>query len=143
MSDGDLNAELQKVCPLLSLLLYLCAEEPDISGHIPGTYPQYPRPKKTKKGLKLFPPDKPCIWNVGQEQGKKLREAIEKASERDPGSGVITRKPHIRKAHWHGYWKGSRKPNPDMSSEKQERQFFYKWIPPLIIGIKEEKPNGV
>ena len=137
MSNDDLTATAQDIYPLLSLLLYLCAEEPDISGHMPGAYPQYPQPKKTKKGLRLFPPDKPRVWHVGQEQGEKLRQAIENTSKRSPGSGTVTRKPHIRKAHWHGYWKGPRKPKPEMPPEQQERHFFYKWIPPLIIGAED------
>lgn len=133
MSDDALSTVARDLYPLLSLLLYLCADEPDIAGHVPGTYPQYPQPQKTKKGLKFFPPDKPRIWNVGQKQGEKLRQSIENANQSEPGSGAITRKPHIRKAHWHGYWRGPRKPKPD-SPEQPKQTFFYKWIPPLIVG---------
>lgn len=78
MSDEELKATAQDLNPLISLLLYLCADEPEITGHIPGAYPQYLKPQKTKKGLRLFPPDKPRVWNVGQDQGEQLRQAIEK-----------------------------------------------------------------
>jgi hypothetical protein len=36
MSDDDLRDTAQDLYPLISLLLYLCADEPDITGHIPG-----------------------------------------------------------------------------------------------------------
>ena len=52
--------------PFLSLLLYLCAGEPDIAGQTPDLYPQHPSPKKVKGGSRLFPPDKPRIWRIGE-----------------------------------------------------------------------------
>lgn len=39
------------------------------------------------------------------------------------------RVPHIRKAHWHGYWLGPR---------SGDRDYIYHWIPPLIISGTDE-----
>ena len=77
----------------------------------------------------------PCLSRL--RTVAKFRQAIEKASQRESGSGVVTRKLHIRKAHWRGYWKGPRKPKHGMSPEQQERHFFYKWMPPLTIGAED------
>lgn len=104
----------------LSLLLYLCSEEPEIDNlKEPLSHPCRPQPKKIKKGFRLFPADKPRFWEVGKETGEKLRRA---GYSIDSGRSV---KAHLRRAHWHGFWTGPR---------KGERKFTYKWIPPIIVG---------
>jgi len=114
-----------QVNPLISILLYLCSQEPEVDDlKIPESSPQRPTPKKTKKGWRLFPADKPRIWSVGCLLGKKLRQLNE------PGEPTgRTVKTHLRRGHWHGYWKGSQQGEGD-------RKFFYKWIPPLVVGQK-------
>lgn len=102
--------------PLVSMVLYLCSEEPEIG--IPGQKPpKNPNAKRTKKGWKLFPADHPRFFKVGEEIGEKLSREYQ-------STGTHNRpKPHIRKAHWHGFWKGA----------GEEKQFKYKWLPPLFI----------
>lgn len=113
--------------PMVSILLYLCSEEPEIdSDREPGSFPSYPRPSKTKKGLRLFPPKKATIWNVGQSLGKQLRDAKEGEGEYS-GRRQST---HLRRGHWHGYWLGPR---------TGERTFVYRWLSPLVI---KGKPDG-
>jgi hypothetical protein len=105
--------------PLLSMLLYLCSDEPDIgSRDYPNEQPGRPRPKKTKRGWRLFAPDKPKVWTVGAEIGETLRQA--KLSE--PSCRRL--RPHLRRAHWHGFWTGPK---------AGERQFRYKWLPPIVV----------
>ncbi|MGC6378155.1 hypothetical protein ACNO7L_10190 [Bisgaard Taxon 45] len=41
-----------------------------------------------------------------------------------------TRRPHIRRAHWHGYWTGKR-------DEPENRKFDLKWLPPFAVGLKD------
>ena len=45
--------------PLLGLVLYLC------NADLGENAPRRPLPKKTKSGWKMFPPDKPKVWNIG------------------------------------------------------------------------------
>lgn len=108
----------------LSLLLYLCSEQPDIE-RIDGDLPQRPKPKRTKTGWRMFAPDKPRVWKIGEAVGAKLRHQRSEHARRD---GVA---PHIRRAHWHGYWMGER--------EKEERRFIYKWLPPIFVGAKSDE----
>jgi len=106
--------------PLISMLLYLCSDEPEISNRdYPDHKPTYARPSKTKKGWRLFAPPKPIIWSVGEQIGDKLRQANVSAP---TGQTVRT---HLRRAHWHGFWTGPR---------TGKRQFRYKWLPPIIVG---------
>lgn len=110
------------IYPLVSLLLYVCSNGMEYSGNHP---PSYPQPKRTKKGWHLFPAVKPRVWNLGEKVGNAIRGARNLQSERKGPA------PHIRRAHWHGYWSGPR-------AGKQE--FNLKWLPPTIIaaGIDDE-----
>jgi hypothetical protein len=113
----DIAAQLN---PLVSVLLYLCSEEPEVDdAREPGSSPARPRPKKTKKGWRLFPPDKPRIWSVGAKTGEQLRQAVAG----DPTGRTV--KTHLRRGHWHGFWMGPR---------QGERKFIYRWISPLVVG---------
>jgi len=144
MSDEDTLEHGAKVCyPLLSLLLYICADEPEIEGREPGIYPSYPKSKKTKKGYKLFPPPAPRVWKLGYSTGEKLRQAKEAAEriEKERADKPLTRRAHVRRAHWHGYWTGSRKPKPDTPPEKQQRRFSYRWLHPMLVSGSEEESD--
>lgn len=104
---------------LVSLLLYLCSDEPDIADdRVPGSYPERPKPKKTKKGWRMFPAEKPRVWKIGETLGEQLR------SDLSASDGTRTIMPHLRKAHWHGFWAGPR---------DGERRFHYKWLPPIFV----------
>lgn len=126
---------LEEVVPhvtkLLNLLLYICQTDPeyrdircaDGSDRLPGN----PWPRKTKKGRRYFPPDKPTIWECGFRQGSEIRRAISEQSE-SLGGTHRSPIPHTRAAHWHTYivGKGSRK---DPSKGKR----VLKWIHTILV----------
>ena len=118
----EYNAKIAKHC--LSLLLYLCSDEPNIEP-VAGEMPARTKPKKTKNGWKFFPPAKPKIWNVGREIGEQIR----KWQKAPTGEDHASPKAHIRRAHWHGYWTGPR---------KEERKFIYKWVAPVFVNSRGE-----
>lgn len=107
--------------PLLARVMYLCSDEPDIVDRDqPGYLPGRPKPKKTKKGWRLFPPAKPRVWSVGDSVGDTLRSVSADAGDSDRKSP----RPHLRRAHWHGYWTGPR---------DGDQKFRCKWLPPTVI----------
>ena len=109
--------------PLLALVLYLCSDEPDIvDREQPGSQPARPQPKKTKHGWRLFPPDKPRTWTVGAELGETIRRGRQERS--DEHAERNSPRPHLRRAHWHGYWTGPR---------DGKRKFIYRWLPPIVV----------
>lgn len=111
---------------LVSLVLYLCSDEPEIDDdRQPGLSPGYPQPKKVKSGWRLFPAEKPKIWTVGKHIGEQLRKS-EEPVERGPNKNVT--RPHLRRAHWHGYWTGPR---------DGERLFKYHWLPPVLVAGRD------
>ena len=130
ISDG-----VEEISPYLSLLLYLCSTEPEIKGTIPNEYPKYYTPKKVKGGYKLFPPDKPKIWKVGEVTGEMLRAAIEKenSEEKKNKKTQEKRRSHIRRGHWHGFWSGPKKPPAGIEPESFKRNFDLKWLHPMLV----------
>lgn len=122
LSQAQLKNLSEYTAPMISLILYLCSDNPDFG---PGKKPFRPLPTRTKKGWRLFPPPSPTVWNVGMSIGKQIREAKE-ADSSSARSGV---RPHLRRAHWHGYRIGPK-------SKPQE--FRYHWLPPILV--KEFEP---
>lgn len=108
--------------PLINIVLYLCSEEPDFGPLIPS----WPSPKKTKKGLRFFPAPKPTIYNIGDEIGRVIGACRGDGTKH---SLPHSKKAHIRKAHWHGYWIGSK------TEVNTPRKFIYKWLPPVLVGM--------
>lgn len=107
--------------PAVSLVLYLCTKNAEIQGQ---GKPRNPKPKKTKKGWRLFPASKPKAWDVGVRTGAALRNAYHAQETEQTGTGSAKR-PHIRRAHWHTYWKGA----------GDEKQATLKWIAPISVNI--------
>ncbi|MEX0746184.1 MAG: hypothetical protein WD118_11330 [Phycisphaeraceae bacterium] len=139
----DAPAEVaDQLAPLLSLLLYLCSQPDEIGGgeRVPGN----PRPKRTKQGWRLFPVDKPLTWDVGVRIGAALRRAYHQAETDqvaiDPVTGRTRPRAHIRRAHWHGFWRGPRDPD-----RADERRFELRWLPPLPVNVDdaEELPATI
>lgn len=120
----------EELSSLLPLLLYICSERPDIaSDRKMGESPEHAQPKRTKRGWRLFAPDRPRIWTIGKNIGQQLRQAQQEAHNLTRTSGP---KPHLRRAHWHGFWTGSR---------DQQQKFVLKWLPPILVAAdnKEDK----
>ncbi len=135
LANPEILAQVSKVYePFVSLLLYICTINSEIGD---GTrQPTKPRPKKTKKGPRLFPPNRVTTWDVGVRMGAVLRKAQETVTPEETGEATPKQRsnprPHIRRAHWHGYWTGPR---------DGEQKFILKWVPPILVGgSEEEKP---
>lgn len=122
--------------PMISLLLYICSANGEIDSD-GQQRPTRPRPKKTKKGLRMFPPQKVTTWDIGIRMGAALRLAKQAAQFEQVGdkqlagtahanSGERARpRPHVRRAHWHGYWTGPR---------DGEQKYILKWLSPVLVG---------
>lgn len=111
-----------EIRPIISLLLYVLSNAVDWPDR---QRPSNPEPKKTRRrGFRLFPADHPRVWNLGTTVGEKIRDYRDR-SHKDG----YRLKPHIRRAHWHGFWKGPR---------DGEREYFLKWLPPIPVGVAED-----
>lgn len=110
--------------PLISLVLYICSVSADF-----GHYSAYrPVPTKTKRGFRMFPPDKPTIIKTGERIGSVLRASRQRQQTSAPDVSVgRTVQPHVRRAHWHGYWSGT------------PRKFKIRWMHPILVKANEPK----
>lgn len=122
---GSAQRDLSETAaPLVSLLLYLCADEAEIGDG--KVQPTRPVPKRTKHGWRLFAAEKPSVWDVGVRLGAALRRAqaaqqIEVSKE----SGTHARpRAHIRRAHWHTFLSGA---------GRTDRRL--KWLPPIPVNV--------
>lgn len=120
----------QAAAPLVSLVLYLCSQTAEYrdargSDHQPGR----PKPVKTKRGTRLFPPSGPTTWEVSYRLGAAIRaaRAAEDREEQEAGARRGPR-PHIRRAHWHTYWTGSR---------DGARERVLRWLPPIAVAVED------
>ena len=117
----------------LNLLLYVCSYGLDEDrAYEFGSGIRYPQPVRIKRGnWRLFPPPKPVIHKLGNEIGEEARKYKyndRTCAPRPHGSP----RPHIRRAHWHGYWRGP-------LNDQDNRKFSLKWLPPFMVG----NPGGI
>lgn len=119
---------------LTSITLYVCAETVGQSLHpwdsSAGNEEHGEHgPRIAKKGWRIYPPDKPHRILLGGEIGEKIRASIAERTTRQsdiPRSGP---RPHIRRAHWHGYWSGPK---------TGERVLRARWMPPIAVALRDE-----
>ncbi len=108
---------------LLSLVLYLCSQEPDLTRRLP------PAPSSYRKPV-LRPPQQPTVWPVGLRIGAALRAAAAEHAEPGDPTGRQVRA-HMRRAHWHCYWTGSR------SEGHPGDRLELRWVAPVAVGAGE------
>jgi hypothetical protein len=120
--------------PIMNLLLYVCSENAEIDGKL-GT-PVNPAPKKTKRGWRLFPAESPSTWDVGVRIGAALRRAYH-AAETEIGGTNSSPRPHIRRAHWHGFRSGAMKTSEGMHIPAENRKFELRWLPPIPVNLDD------
>ncbi|MFC1833121.1 hypothetical protein ACFL2Q_00115 [Thermodesulfobacteriota bacterium] len=138
--DAD---QVQFAYMLISLLLYICQVnglERDIIDTSGVEYtPAKPKPTKTRKGPRMFPPKSPRIWHCGSRQGPHLRRAREKMATKHESSGLKrgSPRPHYRSAHWRwqAYGIGSRK-------NHALRRHELRWIHPILVNLNKTLPDN-
>ena len=125
-SETEFKALTACLSSMLSLLLYLCSEKPDI----PDWEQPEPKSKFFGKKRRLLAAKEAKSWDVGIRMGAALRVARDRLHEdsaQDVVGTGITIKPHIRSAHWHSYWVG----------KKGEQRLSLRWLPPIPVNIDD------
>lgn len=93
----------------LSLLLWLCVEEPDITNvrSIPVSRKEISLPKygRNKKSGTFVPPAHETRYEIAERLGDKLR-GYEKEIVEASKQHASRKKPHIRRGHWNSVWTG-------------------------------------
>lgn len=128
----------KEITPFLQLVLYLCADNIDVPKK-----PQHPSTKSNKKGV-VEAVKAPRHWNIGERIGSTIRKyrntemQKEQEDEREEKEGFNRKnaspRPHVRRAHWHSFWKGPR---------DGKRKLIVHWIPPIPVGLDKDDDNPV
>ena len=134
MPSEYMENNVEKVLsPFISILLYLCSEASDIKD-LNGNSIQRAKVKVAKEFTNL-PLQKSKVWEVGYRVGPTLNAAKSQptqpiepgnVNESDSPNNLNGVRPHVRRAHYHGYWVGS----------GQEKKFILKWLHPILVGTK-------
>lgn len=128
-----LGAVAEDVAPFVALVLYLCSENADLGPN--GRRSAHPQPKRTKKGVRFFPPDRPTMWDVGVRIGAALRRASVSDTQTDEERPHAGPRPHIRRAHWHSFRTGPMKDAAGATIPAHAREVALRWLPPIPVNL--------
>lgn len=115
----------------INLLIYLCSYGLIDKEGAGLELAHYPAPQKVKTGWRLFPPNNPRVVTLGTSFGDKIRSAGHTTTVQGTHQGL---RPHIRRAHWHSFWTGSRSdPN---------RKLVPRWLPPIPVAMVDDEDES-
>ena len=103
---------------VVSMLLYLCSAEPDLSRRKLGA--------DRRPGAAIATSE---VWLAGYRLGAALRRA-RRQHDRDPEADATGRSvtPHLRSAHFHSFWLGPK-------SDPEARRLELRWLPPIPVNL--------
>lgn len=122
--ENALQSLVPAIGSLVSVLLYLCADDAEIEE-------RRPLPPKVVRGKKrpIMPAARePVIHPAGYRIGAALdlaRERFRYEGAADATGATVT--PHVRRAHWHRYWTGPR---------DGERRIELRWLSPILVNAE-------
>ena len=120
---GHSDLLLQLLQDMLSMLLYICSDSPDVE----TAY----HPPKASRGSRPGPRTNPeTVHEVGARIGRELGAARRAQERGEHAASGRTMPPHIRAAHFTHYWVGPRKGRTD--GRPGDRCIVH-WIPPIAI----------
>lgn len=112
---------------LMSCVLYMCSEEPDVAGFIPCG----PKISKMGKTVRILAPQFESIVSTGARFGSIFRQKMYLTDRGRVEASSLERQavvPHVRRAHWHTYWTGV----------KGAQKAILKWIAPVFVNVRDE-----
>lgn len=114
-----------KIEPLISLTLYICTQLSEINN-----FESRRKVNFNRKRQRIYPPERAAVWEVSYRLGAVIRKSETDSTLSVSGSLERARpRPHIRRAHWHGFWKGSKRAG---------QEFELKWLPPMAVNTAAE-----
>lgn len=125
VSTPSLMSVAAALAPIVSLLLYLCADDPDmVATRCRGKIT--PKERVGRDGKPYMPAaNKPEVWEVGFRLGATLR------SDAGPSGAGGHVRPHVRRAHWHSFWTG----------QKPDQKLRLRWVAPVLVKGGPDRPT--
>ena len=130
--DNETNKDIKHLLTVsLQLILYILSINTDISED-PEQMKIY-RPAKNIEAIKNKYSEV-RKWNVGFRIGQTIKankQRIEREQSQPRVGSHSSKRPHMRRGHWHSFWTGPR---------DGDRKLVVKWVSPMFIGAKEDTP---
>ena len=114
----------------ISMVLYICSQINDIKEKN-----QFKRSEKHKKHVHThheLPAQNIREWDVGIRMGQAIRQYRQEEPTGKERTTIGSKRPHIRRGHWHTYWTGSKK--PELAHERKPK---LKWLPPVPVNSED------
>jgi len=120
------------ITPFIQLTLYLCAENADMID-----VPRHPTNRVRMSGQVDVKKDV-RVWMVGERIGSSLRkyrnkEILRYLNNEPMGGSHASPRPHVRRAHWHHFWTGSKNP------QNQNRKLVLRWLSPIPVNADDNE----
>lgn len=115
-----------------NLVVFLATQNETYAGRRTPAPPKVIRQNGKKQ---VASPNTVTVWDVAVRVGQSIRAARTNAEdevEDVESTQVSSRKevrPHVRRAHWHGFWSGP-------IDKPTERKFELRWLPPILVKVK-------
>lgn len=134
--SGILNGKetllFQYAAPLIQLVLYICSQNKEVEADPEqGKIVRIPKSKKFIKDkyreVKKYNCGEQTAKIIRGMYGTQTRTKQSFVSSTDSDSAGTPKRPHVRRGHWHHYWRG----------KQSEREIILKWIAPTFIHPEE------
>lgn len=113
---------------MLQLVLYICADNADVR-QSDDNQRTYRKPKSDSDVKDKYREVRK--WDTGFYVGSSLRNARSQSGSHDGSGGTTGRKrPHMRRGHWHHFWRGS----------QGNRELVLHWVLPIMVNDDGEEP---
>ena len=76
-----------------------------------------------------------CGWALRQLHRHFLEQTAEPQDSSPSGGGRL--RPHIRRAHWHGFRTGAMKRADGTDIPTHQRQLNLRWLPPIPVNVQD------
>lgn len=128
IAAGEQFREMKQiVIEMMQLVLYICAENADVSEN-ESQAKIYRKPTKIEDKMREV-----RRWDVGVHVSKALRAAEKRATTADSSpehhnsERKFKNRPHVRRSHWHHFWAGS----------GENKKLILRWVNTTLVNAKD------
>lgn len=117
---------VQLVSQLLQIVLYICASNADIQPNSEQFLVMKNFDEIRDKYSEIHK------WDLGVNIGSQIRR---QSKILNPNKSHTSPRTHIRRGHWHHFWRGSRRDN--------SRELVLHWVAPTVVGAENSDENVI
>lgn len=131
LDEQEINEYQSLQKKLINILLWFSLSKPDYTPLLPDNHKEKTGIQVVKRIPRLFEAQKYKPFIAGREMSKQIKSVNTQLAAYSKQSPKVHRRPHLRRAHYHLYWYGTK---------GSFERYDFKWIPITLVGgtIKEE-----